>query len=129
MNGYLRLLYVIVAILMSLNVLSCVSSNSSKEDIGVKQNIQEDSSRMAEKEILRQNKILVEYLRLDSTTYALEISEDEAVLLGVSREYYHEALNQIKNVNEAIKEDIAKGMTPNLPDFRAELHNQHNIDK
>ncbi len=45
----------------------------------------------------------------DSTYYILEMTEEEAVKAGVTKEFYEDAVESIRDTNEAIKQAIANG--------------------
>lgn len=62
---------------------------------------------------------LSEYIRLDGDSYALDISEDEAVALGISRDAYRYHLNELKKTNEMITAAKLRGDSIELVDIEA----------
>ncbi len=54
------------------------------------------------------NMILGEYLRLDGNKYVLEISEKEALELGVPKEFYVSAKYEVEEVNKVIDATLRK---------------------
>lgn len=59
---------------------------------------------------------LSEYVRLDGDIYVLDITEEEAVKIGVDTEAYNYHLNEITKANEIIAETKAKGDSIKLID-------------
>lgn len=57
------------------------------------------------------------YIRLDGDRYILEISEDEAIKLGVRSEVYHYHLEEINKANEMIADMKARGDSISLMEF------------
>ena len=68
----------------------------------------------------RNYSILLDYIKIsdDSTSYTLNISEEEAVKLGVDKEYYQSTLESIRNTNDDLKEAIKRGDSVELVDFQ-----------
>ena len=79
-------------------------------------NSQPESKRAYYLEYGRTAKILGEHLKLNGTSYYLDISESEAKKLGVSKEMYAAHSRQVSIVNATISKNIARGIETTLLD-------------
>lgn len=50
------------------------------------------------------NIILLPFLKLDNETYLLDVSEDKATEMGVSKEDFQEVLNELEVLNNFVKD-------------------------
>lgn len=68
----------------------------------------------------RNYKILLEHIKIapDSVSYLIDINEEEAIKLGIDKEYYQSTAEQIRATNEALKEGIERGDSVELMDFK-----------
>ena len=59
----------------------------------------------------RNYKILLEHIKIapDSVSYIIDITEEEAIKLGIDKEYYQSTAEQIRATNEALKEAVEHG--------------------
>ena len=73
-------------------------------------------------------KILAPYLKLDGTTYVLDITESQAKDLGISREIYLKQANMVLETNRAIAKGLAEGKTVLLSDPQKTLERYKNPD-
>lgn len=62
---------------------------------------------------------LSEYIRLDGDRYVLDISEEEASALGISRDAYRYHLNELKKTNDMIAAAKLRGDSIELVDIVA----------
>lgn len=62
---------------------------------------------------------LSEYVRLDGDRYVLDISEEEASALGISRDAYRYHLNELKKTNDMIAAAKLRGDSIELVDIVA----------
>lgn len=79
------------------------------------------SNRLSPEEIERMKKnvkVMFQYLKVseDSTEYIFELSESEALKLGVDKEYYDELVKNIKDVNTSIRQSLKDSMPFTLAD-------------
>lgn len=79
------------------------------------------SNRLSPEEIERMKKnvkVMFQYLKVseDSTEYIFELSESEALKLGVDKEYYDELVKNIKDVNTSIRQSLKDSMRFTLAD-------------
>lgn len=77
---------------------------------------QPESKREYYLEYDRTAKILGEHLKLNGTSYYLDISESEAKKLGVSKEMYAAHSRQVSIVNATISKNLARGIEMTLLD-------------
>ncbi|MDE6394059.1 MAG: hypothetical protein K2K77_01845 [Duncaniella sp.] len=61
--------------------------------------------------IINMSRIIYQNLRIsdDSTYYILELTEEEAIKAGVTKEFYDDAVESITSTNAAYKEALAEG--------------------
>ncbi|MDE5927991.1 MAG: hypothetical protein K2G98_05905 [Duncaniella sp.] len=48
----------------------------------------------------------------------MDITEEEAIKLGIDKEYYQSTAEQIRATNEALKEAVERGDSVDLMDFK-----------
>lgn len=70
--------------------------------------------------------VLIKYLRLDSIRYVLDITEKEAIELGVSPFIFKRLISQLEVENKLISEAIASGKNVKIPDPQAQLKKYNN---
>lgn len=88
----------------------------------------------SEQEIAKMDKnykVLINYIKIsdDSTSYFLDLSEEEALKLNVDKEYYQSTVEAIKQANIALKEGIERGDNVELSDFKSMKEVLNNSDK
>ncbi|WP_303028978.1 hypothetical protein [uncultured Duncaniella sp.] len=88
----------------------------------------------SEQEIAKMDKnykVLINYIKIsdDSTSYFLDLSEEEALKLNVDKEYYQSTVESIKQANIALKEGIERGDNVELSDFQSMKEVLNNSDK
>lgn len=88
----------------------------------------------SEQEIAKMDKnykVLINYIKIsdDSTSYFLDLSEEEALKLNVDKEYYQSTVESIKQANIALKEGIERGDNVELSDFKSMKEVLNNSDK
>ncbi|MDE6371557.1 MAG: hypothetical protein K2K92_08730 [Duncaniella sp.] len=78
--------------------------------------------------LIRNNDILIRHIVIndDSISYRLDISEDEAIKLGVEKEFYDAVVENIKSSNESIKKGLDEGMEIELMDFQKYIKEREN---
>lgn len=62
---------------------------------------------------------LSEYVRLDGDRYVLDLSEEDAAAIGISREVYRHHLNELKKTNDMIAAAKLRGDSIELVDIVA----------
>lgn len=94
-----------------------------------------EERRIILEERREQNKILCEYLKLDGNKYVLQLSEEDALGLGISRQNYLIAKEEIENANSVIENAISKGgrvrmfdIQKRARDYKQEIKNDNSLD-
>ena len=64
--------------------------------------------------------LLIPHIKIndDSMSYILDISKEEAMRIGVDKEYYDLTIESIKATNEALKDAFDNGIEVDMYDFK-----------
>lgn len=98
-------------------LLSYNSSNLEAEEYAKMINKHEET-RLKLKQRKNHNMLLSQFIKLENNSYVLQITELEAIELGISSENYVLAKEEIVNVNNYIKDVISSGGHINLFDVQ-----------
>lgn len=82
-------------------LLLLIASCSRQEEVQDNRQGQPRSSVQTEKDA---NRILVDYLRVEDKVIHLDITQEEAAELGISKELYDKAVENVRQTNQTIRE-------------------------